>query len=79
MSVEKTADGVAVTLENKSEVIAYQNILKALDASGNLVPGAFWSDNFFALCPGGRKTVRCVLPQGTAAVIRFSSWNAKID
>ncbi len=79
MSVEKTADGVAVTLENKSEVIAYQNILKALDASGNLIPGAFWSDNFFALCPGGRKTVKCVLPPGTAADIRFSSWNAKID
>ena len=53
-------DGVyTVTLENKSEVISYMNILKAKDAAGNLVVPAYWSDNFFSLLPGQTKTVTC--------------------
>ena len=59
MSVEKQDGGYAVTLVNKSQVIAYMNILKALDGEGQLVIPAYWSDNFFPLLPGQTKTVRC--------------------
>ena len=57
--VEMTVEGNKVTLTNKSDVIACQNILKAKDAVGNLVAGAFWSDNFFPLLPGETRTVTC--------------------
>ena len=57
--VVMTVDGNQVTLENKSDVIAYMNILKAKDAAGNLVVPAYWSDNFFPLLPGEKKTVTC--------------------
>jgi exo-1,4-beta-D-glucosaminidase len=57
--VEMTVDGDKVTLVNKSDVIAYMNILKAKDAEGNLVVPAYWSDNFFPLMPGQTKTVTC--------------------
>ena len=57
--VEMTVAGNEITLENKSGVIAYMNILKAKDAAGNLVVPAYWSDNFFPLLPGEKKTVTC--------------------
>ena len=57
--VEMTVEGDKVTLVNKSDVIAYMNILKAKDADGNLVVPAYWSDNFFPLLPGETKTVTC--------------------
>ena len=60
--VEMTVEGDKVTLENKSGVIAYMNILKAKDAAGNLVVPAYWSDNFFPLLPGEKKTVTCKTP-----------------
>ena len=79
MKVKAVEGGYDVTLENKGEVIAYQNILKALDAKGQLIPGTFWSDNFFTVLPGESRTVRCTLPAGCAnAEIGFSGWNAKI-
>ena len=59
MSVEGGEGLWTVTLSNKSSVISYMNILKALDAAGELVAPAFWSDNFFPLLPGQTKTVSC--------------------
>jgi len=59
MSVERGGGTVKVTLTNRSDVISYMNILKAKDASGQLVAPAYWSDNFFALLPGQTKTVTC--------------------
>ena len=59
LSVEP-GDGIyTVTLVNKSPVIAYMNILKAVDGDGNLVVPAFWSDNFFPLLPGETRSVTC--------------------
>ena len=79
MQVKAVEGGYDVTLENKGEVIAYQNILKALDADGKLIPNTFWTDNFFTVLPGESRTVRCTLPQGCAqATIGFSGWNANI-
>ena len=59
MAVAPAGDLYELTLTNRSGVISYLNILKALDASGNLVAPAFWSDNFFPLLPGETKTVTC--------------------
>ena len=57
--VEMTVEGDRITLTNKSQTVVPMNILKAKDAGGNLVVPAFWSDNFFPLLPGQRKTVTC--------------------
>ena len=50
-----------ITVSNNASVIAPLVILKALDADGNLVAPAYWSDNFFALLPGQSRTVTCSL------------------
>ncbi|MBR5402596.1 MAG: hypothetical protein IK113_00020, partial [Bacteroidales bacterium] len=42
-----------VTVINKSDTVAFQVVLKLLDGNGELVPEAFWSDNFFSLPPHG--------------------------
>ena len=68
-----------VTLTNNSDVIAYQNILKAKDAAGELIPAALWSDNFFSLVPGESRTVTCTVPEGSwPAAITFDGWNADL-
>ena len=78
MSVREVPGGYDVTLENLSDAIAYQNLLKAKDAEGNLIPGTFWADNFIALLPHQVRTVRCTLPEGCAkADISLSGWNVK--
>lgn len=59
MTVEEKEGKHIVTLVNNSPVISFMNILKAKDASGNLVVPAYWSDNFFPLFPGQTKTVTC--------------------
>ena len=59
MTVKENNGTYTVTLENKSDVISYMNILKAKDAAGNMVVPAYWSDNFFSLLPGQTKTVTC--------------------
>ena len=76
MEVARAEEGFFVTLTNHSPVIAYQNILKALDEKGQLIPAVLWSDNFFALTPGESRTVRCTLPEGAGeARIAFEGWN----
>ncbi len=46
-----------VTVVNNSDTVAFQVVLKLLDGDGELVPDAFWSDNFFSLPPHGNITV----------------------
>jgi exo-1,4-beta-D-glucosaminidase len=76
MEVAQAPEGFFVTLTNNSEVIAYQNILKALDEKGQLIPAVLWSDNFFALIPGESRTVLCTVPEGyQVAQWGFSGWN----
>ena len=77
MHSAKTDKGFKVTLSNESEVIAYQNILKAKTPAGELVPEVIWSDNFFTLCPGESRTVSCRLPKDCGPVsISLEGWNA---
>ena len=78
MDIEKTDGGYSVTLTNKSDVVAFQSILKALDGASQLIPGTFWEDNFISLRPGETRTVACTLPEGcNEARITLSGWNIK--
>ena len=64
--------GVSVTLTNNGSAVAYQNILKAFDAAGELIGGAIWEDNFISLLPGESRTVLCSVP---GADIVLDTWN----
>ena len=80
MTLQKTDKGYGVTLKNQGSVLAYQNILKAKDTKGQLIPGTFWSDNFFTLLPGETRTVECTLPEGCKqAEIVLDGWNANVE
>ena len=72
MTSEPAEDGVLVKLENTSDVVAYQLILKAKDANGQLIAGPLWSDNFFSLAPGESRTVRCAQKELT---LTLEGWN----
>ena len=50
---------VKVTLVNNSDVVAPMVVLKALDAKGELVVPAFWSDNFIPLLPHETRELTC--------------------
>lgn len=53
-----TEDSIGnVTVENNSDTVAFQVVLKLLDSKGELNPDAFWTDNFFSLPPHSSKTV----------------------
>ena len=76
MQVVAVDGGFDITLANTSDVIAYQLILKAKDASGQLLPGVLWSDNFLSLVPGEKKTVTCRIPDGSSSVeLSLDGWN----
>ena len=80
MKSEAVDGGYKVTLFNDSPVIAYQNILKAKDASGQLIPSVLWSDNFVSLTPGEVKRITCRIPEGSApATISLDGWNATLS
>jgi len=69
LTVEPDKDGYAVTLENRTDHIVFQNILKALDKDGNLAVPVFWSDNFFPLPPREKRTVSCRTDQKDLNII----------
>ena len=78
ISANRMDCGYCVKVENQSDVIAYQLILKAKDAQGNLIPGILWTDNFFSLVPGESRTICCRLPEGCdVADISLAGWNNK--
>jgi len=58
-SSTKDGDTYSITVTNKGGAIVPFTLVKALDANGNLVVPACWSDNFFALLPGQTRTVTC--------------------
>ena len=77
MQTSAVPGGYEVTLSNESQTIAYQNIVKAKDSTGQLIPAVLWSDNFVTLCPGEKKVLRCRLPEGhKSAVLSLDGWNA---
>lgn len=64
--------GISVKLTNNSEVVSFQNILKAFGAEGKLIGGPVWEDNFISILPGESRTVLCTAP---GAEIKLDSWN----
>ena len=77
MSAEPAPGGYLVTIKNNSEVIAYQNILKAKRSDGTLLSGPVWEDNFISLRPGESRTVSCTFPVDRKSVsLSLSGWNA---
>jgi exo-1,4-beta-D-glucosaminidase len=59
MTIERSNDVWNITLQNKSTVLSYMNILKALNSAGEMVVPAIWSDNFVTLLPGETKVITC--------------------
>ena len=79
-TIQKTDKGYDITLVNRGETLAYQNILKAKNAQGELIPGTFWTDNFFTLLPGETRVIECTLPAGCKeAQIEIEGWNANVE
>ena len=80
LTFKETEKGYEVTLENRGDALAYQNILKATDEDGQLIPGTFWTDNFFTLLPGESRVIECRLPEGCKeAHISLKGWNTIVD
>ena len=71
--------GNKVTLENKSDVVAFFVRMDLKDASGEIVPG-FWSDNLVTLQPHQTLTFTC--SREDSKTLTISGWNVteqKID
>jgi exo-1,4-beta-D-glucosaminidase len=78
---EKTGpEGAAVvSLENTGKVVAFQVRLKVVDpASGEEILPVYWDDNYFALFPGEKRSVRVAYPRAREAgrpELEFQAWN----
>ena len=77
--VAVSVDNNKVTLENKSDVVAFFVRMDLKDASGEIVPG-FWSDNLVTLQPHQTLTFTC--RREDSKTLTVSGWNVteqKID
>ena len=74
-SLAKTADGVKVTLENKSSVVAFFIRMALKDASGEYIVPAYWNDNLVTLQPGQSLTFTCKAEVPEGATVTVSGWN----
>lgn len=76
MKAEPRTGSYKITLENESDVIAYQISVKALSGRGELLPGIIWTDNFVTILPHESKVVRCTIPEGTPTpYFDMDGWN----
>jgi hypothetical protein len=74
-----SATFIEVTVENAGSTLAFMTQLQLLDAAGRPVRPSFYTDNFFSLLPGERRSVtieteRANLASGAALVAK--GWNA---
>ena len=80
-SVRKTANGgVAVTLSNDGTTPLLETKLTLVDAQGERVLPAFYSDNYVSLLSGEHRTVTIdtmdsTKPAGTPAAVQLRGWN----
>ena len=73
---------VDVTLRNTSRGIAFFNQLQCLNSQMSPIRPSFYTDNFFTLLPGERKTVTIETAEkntGNGVVLRLKGWNIKDD
>jgi exo-1,4-beta-D-glucosaminidase len=54
-----------VTVYNPTDKVAFMIRLTAKDKQGQLICPAYWSDNYFSLAPGEKRTVTCRMPSLT--------------
>ena len=74
-TMEKTAEGLEVTLENKSSVVAFFVRMALKDAEGEYVVPAYWSDNLVTLAPGQTLTFTCTADMPKGATVEIDGWN----
>ena len=74
-SMVRTAEGLEVTLENKSSVVAFFVRMALKDAEGEYVVPAYWSDNLVTLAPGQSLTFTCTADMPKGATVEIDGWN----
>lgn len=74
-SASRKGDEIKVTLENKSQNVAFFIRMSVKDAEGELVVPAFWNDNLVSLEPGQTMTYSCKAAGDQAATLSVSGWN----
>ena len=74
-SMVRTAEGLEVTLENKSSVVAFFVRMALKDAEGEYVVPAYWSDNLVTLAPGQSLTFTCTADIPKGATVEIDGWN----
>jgi len=74
-SMVRTAEGLEVTLENKSSVVAFFVRMALKDAEGEYVVPAYWSDNLVTLAPGQSLTFTCTADLPKGATVEVDGWN----
>jgi hypothetical protein len=77
------ADGttIDITLKNNGHVPALLAKLTLLDAAGDRVLPAFYSDNYVSLLPGETRTIRAQCPAAgrSCAAVSLRGWNVASD
>jgi hypothetical protein len=70
---------IRVTLKNESSTPALMTKLSALDAAGNRILPAYWSDNYVSLLPGETRSVTVQMPKAAADPHKLSitGWNVE--
>ena len=74
LAVERTGDSVAV--RNTGDKVAFMVEVKALDAQGRRIVPTHYSDNFFSLLPGEKRTVVADHPPRNSTW-SVTAWNLK--
>lgn len=74
-SLAKTAEGIEVTLENKSSVVAFFIRLALKDGAGEYIVPAYWNENLVTLQPGQKLTFTCKAEVPEGATVTVSGWN----
>ena len=74
-SMIRTGEGLEVTLENKSSVVAFFVRMALKDAEGEYVVPAYWNDNLVTLAPGQSLTFTCTADMPKGATVEIDGWN----
>ncbi|NVO21262.1 MAG: beta galactosidase jelly roll domain-containing protein [Bacteroidetes bacterium] len=68
-----------VQLENPGSNVAFFCHLELKNDKGELIYPLFWDDNFFSLMPGEKRSIKCLVPQGSLKGseprLTISGWN----
>ena len=75
-SLKKTSEGIEVTLENKSDIVAFFIRMALKDTEGEYIVPAYWNDNLVSLAPGQKLTFTCNIDEIPAgSTVEVEGWN----